>query len=159
MATPDTRRRIPAILDAFFNRLKTAGAVDAETVVRREPVEGDRFEQSNGALVALFRGAMQGEPVGVMSESGTTWECTWIARIALTVNGADADDDRVRRLDGLAEEINKLCPPGDTLDGLVDLVEVQAMQEPNPELLGGALGTYDAEIPVLFLYTAPTAAG
>lgn len=159
MTAPDTRRRIPAILDAFFERLQSVGAVDTETVVRREPVEGERIEGTNTALVALFRGAMQGEPVAAMSEAGTTWECTWVARIALTVNGADAGDDRVRRLDDLAESINGLCPPGDTLDGLVDLVEVQAMAEPNPELLGAALGVVDAEIPVLFLYTAPTAAG
>lgn len=159
MSEIDTRRKIGPILDAFYSLLAGVGAVDTETMIRREPTEGEDLDVSNRAIIDFFRGGMDAEPVGVMGGEANTWEILWRSRISLIVNGADGEDDRVKRLDDLADAINALVEPGETLGGLVSLVEIQDMQEPNPELLGGAVGVYDAEIPVLFLYTASTRAG
>lgn len=158
MTFVDTNRKITAILDAFYALLQRVGAVDAKTIVRREGIEGEALDASNTVIVDFWRGGMSAEPVPRMNGD---WDVFWTARIRIVVNGTDAGADRSSRLDGIADAISALVPVPDaeTLDGLVDLVEVQDMQEPNPELLGGAVGVYDAEIPVLFLYTAPTRAG
>lgn len=144
------------ILAAWFARMTAAleGVAGAILTITRNATAAERMDAPEQAWADLVDGSPAAPPVGVM---GGRWEHTHLARVRLSVGGAtpaerDATFDLcVAALDAAATD--------ELLGGLADLVEVQGVEEPDPEAIDFSVGLKTGEIPILFLYSAPSAAG
>ena len=137
------------ILQAVFAKVATAlaGVASADDVATRNAAFAERLESRSALWANLLDGAPAGGPVGVM---GGGWEIDHVARLTLVARG-ESDGARDARFAAFPEDA--------TLGGLADLVEVQPVEGPAPEVADLAAGFKAGELPILILYTAATAAG
>jgi len=145
------------ILQAVFAKVATAlaGVASADDVATRNAAFAERLESRSALWANLLDGAPAGGPVGVM---GGGWEIDHVARLTLVARG-ESDGARDARFAAAVAAIVAAFPEDETLGGLADLVEVQPVEGPAPEVADLAAGFKAGELPILILYTAATAAG
>ncbi|BCW88047.1 hypothetical protein sos41_11850 [Alphaproteobacteria bacterium SO-S41] len=148
---------LETILLATLPLLDAAAAtvIGATGVVTRNQSVAERMEADDAYWLNLLDGAPDGPPDACM---GDGYDFTHVARVMIGVRG-DSDADRDARFAALVKAINTAAIADETLGGLVDLMQVQPVEAPDAEILDLTVGFKVGELPILFLYTAPTAAG
>lgn len=127
----------------------------ATIVVTRNQAISERLDTPDAAWLNVLDGGHQSPPVGVL---GGGWEIDHAARVTIGVRGDD-DAARDERFDRIVEALAEAFGEDDTLGGLVDLVELQAVEPPDPELLDLAVGLKLGEASIQLIYTAATRSG
>jgi hypothetical protein len=141
------------ILLTVFGRLAGAFAAGTTPLLTRNAAFAERIDEVDTVWFNL----MDGPRVQPTALLGGGWEFDHRARLQIWVRGED-DADRDQRFDASASRVAEVLTD-DGLDGLVDLCVVEPPEEPAPEVLDFAVGLKVAELPILFLYTAPTEFG
>jgi hypothetical protein len=141
------------ILKAIHDRLPGCFPAGVTPKVSRNAALAEDLNETDIAWLNLMDGARV-QPTALL---GGGWEFDHRARLQVWVRGSE-DTDRDDRFEAVVSRVAEVLT-GDTLNGLVDLCVVEPPEEPAPEVLGFAVGLKVAELPILFLYTAPTEFG
>ena len=141
------------ILKAVHERLPSCVPAGVTPLVTRNAGFAERVDE----IDTLWFNLMDGPRVQPTALLGGGWEFDHRARLQIWTRGTD-DAERDDRFDAGASLVAEVLT-GDDLNGLVDLCVVEPPEEPAPEVLDFAVGFKVAELPILFLYTAPTEFG
>lgn len=141
------------ILTLVYNLLPECVPAGVTPLVTRNAAFAERVDE----IDTLWFNLMDGPRVQPTALLGGGWEFDHRARLQVWVRGVD-DRDRDDRFDAGTSRVAEVLT-GNDLNGLVDLCVVEPPEEPAPEVLDFAVGLKVAELPILFLYTAPTEFG
>lgn len=126
-------------------------AADAEVLVGRNDGFTERLDEVGKGWINLFDGAADAPPQGLIGAPvDAAWEHTHLARAVVI-----ARDDAA--FDAIVTAMAAAVGPTETLGGLVDLAEVRAAEDLDPETAALCVGFKVGVVPILLLYTAGAA--